>query len=294
MNRPDTWDFCAPEYDTIAGEVTGPCIVKMLEQVSVLPVTSPARTIKVIDLASGPGILSTLLGEAYSQAGCLEKVEVLSTDFSPAMVEVATRRFASRNWPSSQFSARTLDATNLVNVPSDHYTHAFCTFGLMMIPDASKAVNEMFRVLQPSGTIGITTWYKVGWMPLFSECVARAKMSATKEENAAPPTPVTGLWSDTSYVQKILEDTRFQNIKVSIFEARWSFANQDECVKQITQSRWINPILKGTNMTDEQRDKYNQVAPQVLLDMVGKEPDQPFDLPMIAIIAHGQKSIERS
>lgn len=292
MNKPDTWDNCASEYDTVAVKVTGPCISKLLEQVSIFPVTSFSRTIKVIDLAGGPGILGTLIGEAYSQAGHLEKVTFLSTDFSPIMVEKAKHRFASHNWPTSQFSASTFDATNLVTVPSNHYSHAFCTFGIMMIPDASKVLNEMFRVLEPSGVIGLTTWHKVGWMPIVSECLARVKISSTKQDNAALCAPLTGGWSDTSYVQKMLEDAHFQNVQVNIFESRWSFTNQDECVKQLTQSQWIRPILKNFILTDELQDKYNQMMPQVLLDIVNKESDQPFDLPMIAIIAHGQKSVE--
>jgi ubiquinone/menaquinone biosynthesis C-methylase UbiE len=293
MNNPDTWNSCASEYDATTQQVTSPCIIKLLEQVAVLPVTSSAGTIKVIDLASGPGTLSTLLGEAYSQAGCLEKVVALSTDFSSSMVEMAKRRFASRNWPSPQFSARTLDATDLIDVPSDHYTHAFCTFGMMMIPNARKALSELFRVLEPSGTIGITTWHKVGWMPIFSECLARARMSSSNIDDAtAARPPVAREWWETASVQKALEDAGFKNVQVSIFESRWSFPNQDECAKQITQSMWIQPILKNANLTDEQRGKYNQVVYQVLLDMVGKEPDQPFDLPMVAIIAHGQKPVE--
>ncbi|UJR16691.1 hypothetical protein I4U23_003591 [Adineta vaga] len=290
MNKVETWDFCAPEYEILAQPVTGPCIVKLLEQVSILPVTTDTvQTIKVIDVAAGPGILSTLLGEAYSQAALLEKVTILSTDFSPNMVELAERCFAFRNWPLSQFSARTLDAMNLVDIPSDHYTHAFCTFGIMMVPNASKALSEMFRVLQPSGTIGITTWEKVGWMPIVTECLARAKMSSNKEENPALPPSVLRNWSDTSYVRKMLEDAGFVNVQVNIFESRWSFVNHDECVKQITEARWITPFLKDANMTDEQRDKYNKVAYEVLLDMVNKKPNEAFDIPMIAIIAHGQK-----
>jgi len=151
MNSRDTWDACASEYDSSLQKVAGPCIVKLLEQVGLLPVTSSSRTIKVIDLACGPGFLGTLLGEAYSQAGYLEKVNILSTDFSSNMVKIAERHFASRNWLSPQFSARTLDATNLDGVPSGYYTHAFCSFGIMMVPDAPKALNEMFRVLEPSG-----------------------------------------------------------------------------------------------------------------------------------------------
>jgi ubiquinone/menaquinone biosynthesis C-methylase UbiE len=225
MNKSNTWDFIASEYDTITQLVTVPCVAKSLEQVSLLPVTSSAHSIKVIDLAAGPGILATLLDEAYLQAGYLEKVTFLSTDCSSRMVELAERRFASRNWPSSQFSARTLDAMHLVDVPSDHYTHAFSTFGLMMIPDASKALGEMFRVLEPSGTIGITTWHKVGWLPFFSECVARAKGSSNKEENANPPLPIVVNCSAESYVRTVLENAGFQNIMVSTFETPWSFAN---------------------------------------------------------------------
>ena len=292
MNSRDTWDSCASEYDNDAAKVTGPCVIKLLEQVSILPVASSAREIKVIDLAAGPGVLGTLIGKAYFDAGCLEKVSVLSTDFSPNMVKMAEHRFASHNWPSSQFSARTLDAMNLADVPSNHYTHAFCAFGLMMVPDAAKALGEMFRVLQPSGTIGITTWYKLGYVPLVSECIARAKASGDKQDNATSFLPVAGKWFEPSYVQKALEDAGFQNVQAKIVESQWSLTNQDEGVAQITKSWWINAMLQAVNLTDEQRAKYNQVAYQVLLDMVGKERDQPFDLPMIAIIAHGQKPNE--
>ena len=292
MNRSETWDFCASEYDTNAEAVTGPCIGKLLEQASVVPVNSTAHPIKVIDLAAGPGILGTLLGNAYSQAGCLEKLTVLSTDFSSKMVEMAERRFKSHNWTPSQFSARTLDATDLAGIPSNYYTHAFCTFGIMMIPDASKALKEMFRVLEPSGTIGITTWHKVGWMPIFFECLARAKMTSAEQEKATPPVPVARNWSETSYVQKVLEDACFQNVQVSTYETPWSFANQNKCVEQLTKSRWLSPMVKDANLTDEQRTRYDQVAPQVVRDLVGKAADQPFDLPMIAIIARGQKPWE--
>jgi demethylmenaquinone methyltransferase/2-methoxy-6-polyprenyl-1,4-benzoquinol methylase len=292
MNNRDTWDACASEYDGSLKKVTGPCIVKLLEQVGLLPVTSSSRTIKVIDLACGPGFLGTLLGEAYSQAGYLEKMTILSTDFSSNMVKIAERHFSSRNWPSPQFSARTIDATNLDGVPSACYTHAFCTFGIMMIPDAPKALNEMFRVLEPSGTIGITTWYKLGWMPIYAECLTRAKVSSTKAEDTTVRSPMGREWFETSYVQKVLEDAHFENVHVSIFESRWSFANQDECAKVFTQFWFFKQMLKDANLTGEQREKYDQVVHQVLLDMIGKEPNQPFDLPMIAIIAHGQKPAE--
>jgi len=159
----------------------------------------------------------------------------------------------------------------------------------MMIPDASKALGEMVRVLEPSGTIGITTWHKVGWSPLFSESIARAKASSHKEEKTTPPLPMRADWSAESYVRTVLENAGFQNIVVSIFETLWSFANQDECAKQLTQSRWISPIIQNANLTDEQRNKYNQVVHQVLLDLVSRDPNQPFDVSMVAIIGHGQK-----
>ena len=289
MNKAETWDFCALEYDTTAEAVTSPCVTKLLEQVSILPPPAASNTINVIDVAAGPGFLGTILGDAYSQAGLLEKMTLLSTDFSPKMVEIAERRFASRNWPSSKFSSRTLDAANLVDVPSDHFTHAFCTFGIMMVPDYSKALNEMYRVLQPSGIIGITTWHTVGWMPIVSEAVARVKALSPQDKNSAMPSPVLQGWTDTLYIQKVLEDAGFHNVQVNTFESQWSFKNHDDCIQQFTQGRVMTSLLQAANLTDEQREKYNQVLREVLLDMVNKNPDESFHLPMIAILAHGQK-----
>lgn len=291
MNKADLWNYCAVEYDAVVPAITEPCIVKLLEQVLLLPVTATNGTVKVIDLAAGPGFLAAILGEAYSQAGLFEKMTILSTDFSSTMVEIAERHFASRNWSPSQFSARTLDATNLVDVPSNHYTHAFCTFGVIMIPDAPKALSEMHRVLQPLGIVGITSWEKVGWMPIVTECIARVKASSTKDGSSALPTSLLHGWSDKSYVQKVLEDAGFQNVQASTFESRWSFANHDECVKHFTHGRIIDSFLQSANMTAEEREKYNQIVHSVLLDMVNKKPEEPFHVPMVAILAHGRKPI---
>jgi hypothetical protein len=126
-------------------------------------------------------------------------------------------------------------------------------------------------------------------MPIYAECLTRAKMSSTKEENTTVRSPIGREWFETSHIQKVLEDAHFENVHVSIFESRWSFANQDECAKVFTQFWFFKQILKDANLTDEQREKYDQVVHQVLLDMIGKEPDQPFDLPMIA---QGQKPAE--
>jgi len=290
MNKSETWDICAQDYLTTTQNVTGRCIVELLEELSLLPVTSSAPTIKVIDIAAGTGILAILLGEAYSQAGQFDKITILSTDFSKVMMQKAQTQFNARNWPETQLSTRVADATDLVDIPSDFYTHAFCTFGLMLIPNASKAINEMFRVLQSTGTIGIATWQKVGWFPIVMECVSRAKKACpSNEEQTVSSNNFLSAWSDASYVQQVLEDGGFENVRTKIFESRWSFNNQNQCVEQITQAQWIQPILASLNLTSEQRLKYIQLAPQILLDLIGNNPDQAFDLSMIAILAYGQK-----
>ena len=46
-------------------------------------------------------------------------------------------------------------------------------------------------------------------------------------------------------------------------------------------------LLNDSEWTEETYKRYDQVMRQVLLDMVGKDLDQPVDLPMVAIIAHG-------
>ena len=293
MNSSIFWDSYSSEYDKGVQKITGPCVVNLLEQVALLPVSSSARPIKVIDIAAGPGFLSTVIGEAYSRAGCLDKVNILSTDFSEGMTGQAQQHFTSLHWPSSQFTARTLDATNLVDVPSNYYTHAFCTFGIMMVPDAPKAIDEMVRVLEPAGTIGIATWQTIGWIPIISECLARAKLSSDKKESiAVGPTTPPPKWSDASYVRRVLEDAHFQNVHVSVFESRWSFANHDDCAKKLTHGPMAGLMLNDSDLTEEKQEKYYQVMLQVLPDMVGKDRDQPVDLPMIAIIAHGQKPAE--
>ena len=290
MDKSETWDACAEDYVNNTQKVTTQCVVKLLEELSVFPVTSSASPIKVIDIAAGPGTLGILLGEAYSQAGQLDKITILSTDFSKMMIEQAQDHINSRSWSSTQFSTCVADATNLVNIPSDFYTHAFCTFGLMMIPNPAKALSEMFRVLQSAGTVGVTTWQKIAWHPIVTECVSRARKACpSNDQNATSTDDVLYTWSDTACVQQVLENAGFENVKISIFETCWSFADQNQCVQQITKAKWFQPVIENFNLTKEQREKYNELAPQVVLDMIGNNPNQSFDFPIIAILAYGQK-----
>lgn len=290
MDSPAMWDACVTEYGIIAPKVTGPCITNMLEQVGLLPVNGFTQPIRAIDLAAGPGLLATILGDAYAQAGSLDKVSILSTDFSPKMVEKSAEHFASFKWPPAQFPSRTLDAANLDDVPSNHYTHAFCSFGLMMMPEATKVLSEMLRVLEPSGTVGITTWKVVGWFPVVMGAIARAKMLNGGEQTVPVGRgPIQADWSDTAHVQKMLEEAGFQDVQVTTYESRWSFDNQAECARSLSESLLVLPIVKGAQLTEEEHRRYLELIPEVLAEQVATERDQPCHLPMIAIVVHGRK-----
>jgi SAM-dependent methyltransferase len=101
----------------------------------------------VLDVASGTGTSAFAVAERF---GC----RVVGVDLSEANVAAATEESAKRGL-SDQVSFLRADAERLpfaaASFDSLLCECAFCTF-----PDKAKAASELFRVLRPGGTLGLS------------------------------------------------------------------------------------------------------------------------------------------
>lgn len=77
------------------------------------------------------------------------KVQLTGVDFSPAMLNIARRRAEQLGRP---VDLREADAHDLP-FPNASFDTVVCTYGLCAIPDESRAVSEMNRVLRPGGLL---------------------------------------------------------------------------------------------------------------------------------------------
>jgi SAM-dependent methyltransferase len=108
----------------------------------------PGQTI--LELAAGPGETGFAAAALLGAEGRL-----ISTDFSPEMVEVARRRAAELGLRNVEH--RALDAERL-DLEDDSVDGVICRWGYMLMADPAAALAETRRVLRPGGRLVLAVW----------------------------------------------------------------------------------------------------------------------------------------
>jgi ubiquinone/menaquinone biosynthesis C-methylase UbiE len=93
--------------------------------------------------------LEVAIGTGLNLPHYAAEVRLTGVDFSPAMLDLARRRAEQLGRP---VDLREADANALPFTPAAFDT-VVCTYGLCAIPDDSRAVSEMTRVLRPGGLL---------------------------------------------------------------------------------------------------------------------------------------------
>jgi ubiquinone/menaquinone biosynthesis C-methylase UbiE len=132
----------------------------------------PAQT--VLELTAGPGETGFLAAPRLGPNGRL-----ISSDFVPAMVEVAQRGATQRGLDNVE--CRVLDAQQ-IDLPDSSVDGVLSRFGLMLVPEQEQAMGEIRRVLRPGGRCAYATWGPPDRNPWLFQIVM-----ALLENGYAPP-----------------------------------------------------------------------------------------------------------
>jgi ubiquinone/menaquinone biosynthesis C-methylase UbiE len=150
------WDyFMGPGYNQrvlrIGREFYGPFANMVVEGSGI---SAPAR---ILDLGSGPGLVTLLLAERYPLA------QVVGVDFSPRQVQAAERLLSREHVANCSFEVG--DAVDLA-WEDGSFDVVVSTFSISCWPDIARGLQEIRRVLVEGG----------------EACVVDADSSSTQEE----------------------------------------------------------------------------------------------------------------
>jgi SAM-dependent methyltransferase len=182
---------------------------------------APRRGDVVLDLAAGPGETGFAAAAAVGEQG-----HVISSDRSPAMVEIGRRRAEELGLQNVEHLV--LDAEDL-DLPDASVDGAICRFGYMLMVDPGQALNETRRVLCPGGRLVFAVWREAErnpWVAVPGEMFVR--------RGVAPP-PVTGapgmftLASDER-IRELLGGAGFTTWKIEDVPVRFVAADLDEYI----------------------------------------------------------------
>jgi ubiquinone/menaquinone biosynthesis C-methylase UbiE len=127
------WDKSAPRYDKQIAFFERKLFKDAREWVC-----SQARG-KVLEIATGTGRNFPFYPD---------NVEIVATEFSPGMMDIARERAATLGL---SVDLRLADAQAL-DFPDGSFDTVVCTLAMCNIPDYGKAIGEAHRVLKPGGT----------------------------------------------------------------------------------------------------------------------------------------------
>jgi ubiquinone/menaquinone biosynthesis C-methylase UbiE len=131
----------------------------------------------VLELAAGVGDTGFEAAAILGDGGRL-----ISTDFSPAMVEAARRRGAELGLQNVEY--RVMDAERLELDPNS-VDGVLCRYGYMLMPDPAAAFAETRRVLRPGGRLVLAVWGAPERNPFFSIMA----MNLVQRGHIPPPEP---------------------------------------------------------------------------------------------------------
>lgn len=166
MTNAEHWDAFAPRRAQ-HGEWTRAIGLPVTDWIVEAVAAQAGETI--LELAAGAGDVGFAVVERLAPGGRL-----ISSDVSPAVVEVARRAAAERGLVGIEF--RVLDAQDL-RLPPACVDAVVCRWGYMLMEDPGAALRETTRVLRPGGRLAFSVWGDPGrnpWTTIDDEVLAHA------------------------------------------------------------------------------------------------------------------------
>lgn len=233
---------------------------------------APGEGDTVLELAAGAGDTGFEAAAAIGERGLL-----LSTDFSPRMLEAARRRGAELGVKNVDY--RVIDAES-IELDEDTVDGVLCRFGYMLLADPAAALGEARRVLRPAGRLALGVWGSPERNPYFTAVV----MALVQAGHLEPPDPETpGLFSMASEerTQALLAGAGFEEVTTEEVEVRFELASIDAYVAMIADT--AGPIgLAVRALSEAARDGIKSECEAMLERFAG--PDG-HEIPGVAVCA---------
>jgi ubiquinone/menaquinone biosynthesis C-methylase UbiE len=237
----ETWEAMASGWENRVAEIdeVGAPVLEWL-----IAALAPGQGDVVLELAAGPGSTGLAASPLVGDGG-----RVISTDFSPAMVEVARRR------------AETLGVTNVEHVVMDagelgledgSVDGVICRWGYMLMPDPVAAFAETRRVLRSGGRLAFAVWRG----PEQNPWVSLAGRMLVERGLFPPPEPgAPGMFSlgEDARLRELLDGAGFAIERLEDVEAHFRYEDVDDYI--VTARDTGGQFARAWDgASDEQRD----------------------------------------
>ena len=242
------WERARQEREKLAAPVTEWLVRELAPK--------PGDT--VLELAAGQGDVGFELAPILGESGRL-----ISSDFSPAMAEIARRRSAELGLTNVEH--RILDAER-IELADDSVDGVLCRWGYMLMPDPAAALAETRRVLRSGGRLAFSVWSSGARNPWIS-VAARILVAHGHMPPPEPGEPGMFVLGDEELLRRLVENAGFANVRMEDVAVHSNYPSVDEYVRRSSEmggmfSRaWAEaPEEEQERMKDEFREAFAPFA----------------------------------
>jgi ubiquinone/menaquinone biosynthesis C-methylase UbiE len=211
-----TWGEMAPGWEDRREwlmEITGRVNAWLVEKAD----PQPGQT--VLDIAAGTGDLGFAVAERVGDGG-----HVISSDFSPDMIDVARRNGEARGLTNVEY--RVLDAEQM-DLDDGSVDGVVCRWGYMLMADPAAAFRETRRVLRDGGPLAFAVWRT----PDHNPWAALPGMTLVQHGHMPPPEPgAPGMFAmgDPDRIRELVTQAGFAEPEPEEIAIEFRYADFDD------------------------------------------------------------------
>jgi ubiquinone/menaquinone biosynthesis C-methylase UbiE len=245
----ETWGKMAPGWEDrrewmmgITGLVNGWLGEKVDPQ--------PGQT--VLEVAAGTGDLGFEVAKRVGEGG-----RVISTDFSPEMVDVARRQGEARG--VSNVEHRVMDAEGM-DLDDDSVDAVVCRWGYTLMADPLAALRETRRVLRDGGPLAFAVWMT----PDRNPWAAVPGMTLVQRGHMPPPEPgAPGIFAmgEPRRIRELVTEAGFGEPELEEIQFEFHYADPDDLWDALV--RLAGPLARVVvALPEEQRQATREAVMQ--------------------------------
>ena len=198
---------------------------------------------RFLDVAAGTGGLSLPAARLGAK--------VLATDWSPAMIERFEARVREEGLPDAE--GRVMDC-HALQLADDTFDVTGSQFGVMLVPDQPRALQEMVRVTKPGGRVLVIAYGPPAELE-FLHLFVGALHAVVPDFAGVPddPPPLEFQAADPEVLRQRLVDAGLQDVRIEPSAERAVFRSGQELWDWVLHGNPLPGMLVG-GLSDDQRD----------------------------------------
>ena len=219
-NPGSSWSVASASYAERVGRMSAHSCKRLIEIThEALPLSAPRSYI--LDNGAGTGTLTTEATTAFPG------IRVLAADIAPGMLSVID----AKEIPN--VATRVVDAAEPGGLgrqegDEEAFSHAFSTFMVMFTLQPMNVLQEIYRVLQPGGAIGLAVWgEKIGPNTVWEEACQLLEPAYTLPSPYADP----NAWRTEREVRTALEKAGFCEVKTEVWRVPFEFEDTESYIR---------------------------------------------------------------